>query len=68
MYNGLIATVKAISNVPHDQIDNLIKIVKPYDYKAGENFLTAGEVPTKFAFNRRGLFRYYYIDEKGNDF
>lgn len=68
MYDGLIATVKAMSNVPYGQFDNLIKITKPQDFRANQSFIEAGEIPTKFAFNRRGLFRYFYIDEKGNEY
>lgn len=68
MFDGLIATVKAMSNVPQDQIGNLIKIARVQDFKANECFIKAGEIPNKFAFNRRGLFRYYYLDDQGNEY
>ncbi|MDR8389721.1 Crp/Fnr family transcriptional regulator [Aliifodinibius sp. S!AR15-10] len=34
----------------------------------GELFIREGEVPREFGFVSIGLFRYYYVDEKGNHF
>lgn len=46
----------------------LMKISKVRTIANGNFYLSEGQVPTKFAFLLSGLFRYVYIDSKGNEF
>jgi hypothetical protein len=68
MYEGIVATIKAMSKVPDNQIGMFIKMGQVRDFKTGECFIEAGEIPTQIAFNLRGLFRYFYIDDNGNEY
>jgi CRP-like cAMP-binding protein len=63
-----IKTVKGLGIFPNDQIEKLVTIVKLQTIKKGAYFIKQGEIPRKFAFNIKGLFRYYYMNEKGNEY
>lgn len=67
-YENLIQAIKSIVDLPPDQENRLLKLGKEVVLKKGENFIGEGEVPKKFAFVSKGLFRYYYVDSKGNEF
>jgi len=68
MYTSFINTVKSIADIPIKRIEELERLCKSKLIKKGENFIFAGEVPEKFGFNLKGLFRYFYIDNDGNDY
>jgi CRP-like cAMP-binding protein len=68
MKDRFIQIIKAVVNVPVEQEAELLKICKIKQLQKGEHFIHAGDRPYKFAFNLQGLFRYYYLDNKGNDF
>jgi CRP-like cAMP-binding protein len=55
-------------NLPAEQENRLLELGKEVVLRKGQNFLSEGEVPKKFAFVNKGLFRYYYVDRKGNEF
>jgi len=54
--------------LPENRIDEFLSIGKSKSIVAFDHFLMAGEVPHKVAFIRTGLFRYVYINEKGDEF
>ncbi|MDQ6480175.1 Crp/Fnr family transcriptional regulator [Dyadobacter sp. LHD-138] len=46
----------------------LLEISKVRNITNGSFYVAEGQIPTKFAFLLSGLFRYVYIDSKGNEF
>jgi CRP-like cAMP-binding protein len=68
MITDLLTTVRAIADVPAEEETKLCSILVNEDFKKGDTFIREGDVPHKFAFVNNGLFRYYYVDEKGNEF
>ncbi len=54
--------------MPDDKIEALIAISQLETVKSNEYYIREGETPKKFAFVFSGLFRYVYINEKGNEF
>jgi CRP-like cAMP-binding protein len=67
-YGNLIPAIKSIVNLPVEQENRLLELGKEVVLRKGQNFVSEGEVPKKFAFVNKGLFRYYYVDRKGNEF
>lgn len=65
---NLISVIKNLADVPDSETTRLHAIAIEQTISKGENFLLAGSVPQKFAFVEKGLFRYYYADDKGNEF
>jgi len=59
--------LQLLANAPSDQIEMILHIATLKEFSKGEYFIREGEIPNKFAYNCRGLFR-YYIDSDGNDF
>jgi CRP-like cAMP-binding protein len=68
MITDLLHAVRAISDVPPEEEAKLCRIVVTENLKKGDAFIREGDVPQKFAFVGAGLFRYYYVNEKGNEF
>ena len=68
MHSVFENTLRALAPIPNDQMDRLLGIATPKHVGKGEHFLRAGDIPGQFGFNVSGLFRYYYIDRKGNDY
>jgi CRP-like cAMP-binding protein len=68
MKDQFIKIIKSIIDLPAEQETEVLKNCTIKHIKKGEHFINAGDIPDKFAFNLQGLFRYYYIDKKGNDF
>lgn len=54
--------------MPLDKAEKLLSIGRARSVNAHEYYLRAGEVPKSFAFVLSGLFRYVYINEKGDEF
>lgn len=54
--------------IPEQESDDLLAISKKIELNKEETYISAGQIPRKFAIVLRGLFRYYYIDDKGNEF
>jgi CRP-like cAMP-binding protein len=54
--------------LPADRIDALLAIAREKQVSAGEYFIKAGEVPSKIALVSSGLFRYVYVNNKGDEF
>jgi CRP-like cAMP-binding protein len=68
MKEDFIGLIKSIVTLPPDQEEAMLKICRIRHLAKGEHFIHSGEIPVQLAFNLKGLFRYYYIDRKGNDF
>jgi CRP-like cAMP-binding protein len=68
MNTDLLHTVRAIADIPPEEEAKFCSIVVSENLKKGDTFIREGDVPQKFAFVSNGLFRYYYVNEKGNEF
>jgi CRP-like cAMP-binding protein len=68
MITDLLTTVRAIADIPAEEEAKLASILVKEDLKKGDTFIREGDVPHKFAFVNNGLFRYYYVNGKGNEF
>ncbi len=66
-YEQLKRTIRFLSDIPDELIDNLYDICRHVHIKKGQRFIEAGEVPASMGFNLNGIFRLYYIDDEGND-
>jgi CRP-like cAMP-binding protein len=54
--------------LPDRRIDELLLIGKEKSIVTSDYFIKAGETPTKIAFVFKGLFRYVYINDNGDEF
>jgi CRP-like cAMP-binding protein len=54
--------------LPENRVDEFYNLGKEKSIKATEFFIRAGEIPIKIAYVINGLFRYVYINEKGDEF
>ena len=54
--------------LPENRIDEFLLIGKIKSIKASDYFIKLGEVPYKIAFVSSGLFRYIYLNDKGDEF
>nr|WP_319571262.1 hypothetical protein [uncultured Draconibacterium sp.] len=68
MDSSIINYIKSITNIPKEQEDKFGSLISIKDIKKDENFLREGQPAKIMAFVKRGVFRYFYIDEKGNEF
>ena len=68
MISALVNTINAISDVPSEEMVKLCRIAVPEKIQKGNAFILEGDLPRKFAFVGNGLFRYYYVTEKGTEF
>lgn len=55
-------------SIERSKINSLFNLTESRFYSKGDYFISAGEIPNKFAFTVSGLFRYFYIDSDGNEF
>jgi CRP-like cAMP-binding protein len=68
MIGQLLSALKAISDLPETEERKLRSLVYEQKLSKGEVFIQEGTVPQKFAFVVMGLFRYYYVNQKGSEF
>ncbi|MFH7014232.1 Crp/Fnr family transcriptional regulator [Flavobacterium sp. FlaQc-52] len=61
-------TIFAGLNLPEKEQRELYGISQFKKIEKNEYFIAEGQVPRKLAFVVKGLFRYVYIDQKGNEF
>jgi CRP-like cAMP-binding protein len=54
--------------VPPEKIDELLALCRERSIGVSDHFIQAGEVPDKIAYVLSGLFRYVYINHKGDEF
>ncbi len=55
-------------NIPEKEQEDLLSISEIREIKKDESFISEGQVPKKFGIVIDGLFRYYYINDKGDEF
>jgi CRP-like cAMP-binding protein len=65
---NLLKTIRSIAQIPSSEEEKLVRIVTAQTCGKGDLFIREGAVPQKFAFVTSGLFRYYYINQKGSEF
>ena len=65
---SFIKYIKSIVDIPKEQENKFCSLISIKQIKKGENFLNEGQSSRTIAFIKSGLFRYYYIDNKGNEF
>ena len=65
---SFIKTLNSVVEIPEDQIERVLTISRIKKINKDDCFIREGEKPYSFAYVYSGLFRYYYIDNKGNDF
>lgn len=68
MIHQLILLVQSIVHLPDEEEKKLLAICRASTIKKGDYYIQAGQIPKKFAFVSEGLFRYLYIDAKGNEY
>jgi CRP-like cAMP-binding protein len=66
--DNFIKAVRSITPIPDEQIAKVLSISYSKKITKGDCYIREGEIPKSFAYVVKGLFRYYYIDKKGNDF
>jgi len=66
--SSFIKTLNSVVEFPEDQIEQVLSISKIKKINKDDCFIREGDKPRSFAYVYSGLFRYYYIDKKGNDF
>ncbi|MGB5698567.1 Crp/Fnr family transcriptional regulator [Muriicola sp.] len=60
--------IEQLKNIlPENRIDDFLSISKTISIEASDNYIRAGAIPKKIAFVLSGLFRYIYVDDKGNE-
>ncbi|MCU4177078.1 Crp/Fnr family transcriptional regulator [Carboxylicivirga sp. N1Y90] len=60
-------TIKQLTDLTESEISEFIEISSIRSFKAKDNFIRAGQIPTEFGFVLSGLFRYVYISEQGKE-
>ena len=68
MHDKLKETIKFIANVPDSELGAFSAICTQRDFKHGDFFIQAGQIPRKFGFVVKGLFRYVYITDDGKEY
>ncbi|RYU96719.1 Crp/Fnr family transcriptional regulator [Emticicia agri] len=68
MNHSFILFIKRIIYLPEAEEAKLLNLLKPIKIAKGEYYIREGQIPKKFAFVERGLFRYLYINNKGTEF
>lgn len=64
-YSILKESMNSLINVPDDLVSDLFALCRLTKVKKGDAFVQMGEKTRSVGFNLDGLFRLYYIDEKG---
>jgi len=67
MNYAFINYIKSIVDIPTEQENKFCALTSVRNIKKGEYFLREGKLSRTIAFVKSGLFRYYYIDNEGNE-
>jgi len=67
-FSSLINSLRSITEIPKSQAEKIHSMAHAGKLEKGECFIRAGDIPQKIAFVTKGLFRYYYLNEKGMEF
>lgn len=57
-----------VTGLLETEVTALFGISKPVSLAKGERFIEAGQIPRYMGFVVKGLFRYVYLDDEGNEF
>ena len=68
MKQDLLFFIKNIIDLPLSEEKKLLDISRISTIKKGEFYIQAGQVPKKFAFVSKGLFRYLYVGDNGTEY
>ena len=66
--NSFVSLIKTITKIPVDQEVQFGEMVSVRKMAKGSDFIGEGEYPKTIGYVVSGLFRYYYIDRKGEEF
>ena len=67
MFKKYLNSISSLADCSEKQIEEIISITREKDISIGEKYISVGEIPKSFAFVSKGLFRYFYMDNKGNE-
>lgn len=68
MTNAQLIDMLFAYGIPVTEATDLLTISKLISVERDVHYLASGQIPKKMAFNLKGLFRYVYLDVKGNEF
>lgn len=68
MTNAQLIDMLFVYGIPVTEATDLLTISKLISVERDVHYLASGQIPKKMAFNLKGLFRYVYLDVKGNEF
>ena len=68
MYNILTQVIQSLAEIPDEEILKFQSIGQTKSIKAGNNFISGGQIPGKFGIVIQGLFRYVYSTASGKEF
>ena len=60
--------IKTITAVPQEQESKFLRLVSKKNINKGDDFVGAGQFPKSIGFVKHGLFRYYYVNRKGEEY
>lgn len=67
MYNQLKSVFNAISPITEDDWNMIEPQLRTREYKKNSYYLRAGETEEQIGFTSRGSFKWYYINQKGEE-
>lgn len=67
MIKNLITCLQTITSIPKTELKRIPFLFHPIHITKGTHFLRQGEIQKEIGFVTEGLFRYYYVDKKGNE-
>lgn len=68
MHNDIISYISQFVELSSTETNELLSICQTKTIAKGEYYISEGQIPKRFAFVRKGLFRYLYINDKGHEF
>lgn len=68
MASDFIEFIKKVADVPIEQEHKFSALVTKTKVQKGETYIRAGRFPTSIAYIKNGLFRYFYLSNKGEEF
>lgn len=63
----LLNTIRTFTELPEEQGAKLLSLTKERTLAKGDFYVRKGQIPKTFAFVRKGLFRYHYVNESGHE-
>ena len=66
--DGITKMVADRFGFPEGELEKLSALTRRHVLAKGERFIAAGNIPTRLAYVCKGLFRYVYLDPRGNEY